>query len=125
MNNLSEITQVFNFENLRIYQDVLIWINEAYEASDHWPKHEQFGLTSQWRRAVTSIALNIAEGSSRTSKDFSHFLSTARRSCFECAAIITIAHHRGYLTQDEFTYHTAKCKRIARTLTALRNSITK
>ena len=35
-------------------------IEEVYKLSDTFPKREQFGITSQVRRAGISIAANIA-----------------------------------------------------------------
>ena len=113
----------FKFEDLPIYQEVLSWINEVYSLTTAWPKEEQFGLTGQLRRAAVSIALNISEGSGRTNKDFSHFLSTARGSCYECATFITIAKNQNYVNYQEFEHHYDKCNKIARTLNVLRTSI--
>lgn len=48
---------------------------KVYSISKLFPKDELFGLTSQIRRAVSSIPTNIAEGCGRASnKDFAHFL---------------------------------------------------
>lgn len=125
MSSTANNTSQFNFENLRIYQDAIRWVNDIYKLANDWPKTEQFGLTNQLRRAASSIPLNIAEGSSRTSKDFAHFLSTARGSCFECAAILDIAKNQEYITSEEHTQHYAICQQLARTITALKTSIAK
>lgn len=74
---------MFSFEKLTVYNKSLDFIDRVYEVSLLWPKREQFGLISQAERAAVSIALNIAEGSSRTKKDFKHFLDLSRGSCFE------------------------------------------
>ena len=72
----------FNFEDLRVYQLVLELVDRIYELTKNWPREEVFGLTNQLRRAIVSILLNIAEGSSRTKKDFKHFLDLARASLY-------------------------------------------
>ena len=89
---------MFNFENLKVYQMSIDFVNYIYEITKKFPKDELFGLTNQLRRASVSIPLNIAEGSSRTGKDFKHFLSLSRGSCFECVAITTIAKKQSFLT---------------------------
>lgn len=93
---------MFKFEDLKVYQKGLGFVDDIYLITKPWPKSELFGLVSQLRRAAISIVLNIAEGSSRTNKDFSHFLSLSRGSCFECVAILTIAKNQ----------HLNRCKRI-------------
>ncbi len=82
---------MFKFEELRVYQESLNFVDDVYQLTEKFPKEEIFSLISQLKRAAISISLNIAEGTSRTKKDFRHFLDIARGSCFECVAILTIA----------------------------------
>ena len=72
----------FRFEQFTIYQDGLEFLKLIYVITKKFPKEELFGITSQMRRATVSILLNIAEGSSRTRKDFAHFLTLSKGSCF-------------------------------------------
>jgi four helix bundle protein len=63
-----------------------------------FPKHEQFDLASQTKRASYSISLNIVEGSGRnTEKDFSHFLDLALGSCHELEYCCLLAKDLDYL----------------------------
>lgn len=114
---------MFNFEKLNVYKETLSFVDWIYNIIDKWPKSEQFALTDQIRRAVTSILLNIAEGSSRTKIDFKHFLSISRGSVYECVAILTIALNRRYITKDEFNFGYEFCNKLAKMLSALKNSI--
>lgn len=114
---------MFNFEKLHVYKEALLFIDLVYGLTKSWPSSERYILVSQLIRAATSVALNIAEGSSRTSNDFKHFISTSRGSVYECVAILTIALQRKYITKNEFDSGYENCNKLARMLTALRNSL--
>ena len=72
----------------------------VYEATKGFPKEEVYGITSQIRRAVTSVAANIVEGASRESaKDYAHFLQIARGSLAETQYFLHLSRRLGYLDQ--------------------------
>ncbi|OGK11784.1 hypothetical protein A2954_05000 [Candidatus Roizmanbacteria bacterium RIFCSPLOWO2_01_FULL_37_12] len=114
---------MFKFENLKVYQKALVFADIVYRITNSWPKQEIYGLTNQFRRAAISIALNIAEGSSRTNKDFSHFLSLARGSCFECVAILMIAKNQKLITNNQYLDIYGKCLEMSKMLSSLRTKI--
>ncbi len=114
---------MFKFEELRVYQEAVQLASNIYSQTKSWPKEEIFGLTNQLRRAGVSISLNIAEGSSRTQKDFCHFLDLSRGSCYECVAIITIAKKQNYLDGELFSTMYDKCESLSKMLSALKNSL--
>lgn len=74
----------FPFEKLAIWQESRIMVSKIYKATASFPKEEQFGLTAQIRRAIVSVASNIAEGESRLGqKDQLRFLVIAYSSLME------------------------------------------
>ena len=83
----------------RLADDLTVAI---YQRSRGFPREELYGLTSQIRRAASSVAANIAEGSSRESKrDYLHFLYIARGSLAEARYFIHLAKRLGYLEENE------------------------
>ena len=75
-------------------------VNEIYTLSAAFPKNEQFGLTSQLRRAAVSVPSNIAEGCARGgTKELIYFLNVASGSLSEIDTQIEIASRLGY-TED-------------------------
>lgn len=115
---------MFKFEELNTYKDAVSLANKLYRTTKNWPKDEAFGLTNQARRAAVSIALNIAEGSSRSKKDFRHFLGLSRGSCYECVAILTIANEQNYLNKEEFLNLYQELDLLTKKVNALRRAVT-
>ncbi len=75
---------------LRDYSQLVVWqkamdlVETVYRTTKTFPREEQYGLTSQIRRAAVSIPSNIAEGQGRhTTRDFLHFLAIAHGSLKE------------------------------------------
>ncbi len=75
-----------------------------YRLSSQFPKEEMFNLSSQIRRAVDSIALNIAEGSiGQSNPEFKKFMGYAIRSLAEVVTCLYKALRRNYISEEEFT----------------------
>jgi four helix bundle protein len=94
---------MFRFEELNVYKDALDLANWMYKITANWPKSELFGLTDQLKRAAVSVGLNIAEGTSRSQRDFGHFWDIARGSCYECVAIANIAKANNLLSSNDYS----------------------
>ena len=94
-----------DFHTLQIWQKSHELTLKIYKATkQYFPKEEMFALTSQIRRASSSIACNIAEGCGRkTNADFSHFLQMSIGSCSEVEYQILLAKDLGYLPREVFT----------------------
>ncbi|WNB18722.1 four helix bundle protein [Marivirga arenosa] len=88
----------FKFEKLRIWQMSMDFAEEIYKISEAFPKTENYNLTSQIRRAVDSIALNIAEGSILQSlPENKKFLGYSIRSLAEVVTCLYKAEKRQYI----------------------------
>ncbi len=80
------------------FQDLIVWqkahqlVLSIYQFSEVFPGKEMYGLTSQLRRAVVSVAANIAEGFKKTGKrDKIRFLNVAQGSLEECRYYLILA----------------------------------
>lgn len=76
---------------------------EIFQMSKSFPKEEVYNLTSQIRRAVDSVALNIAEGSILQSiPEHQRFIGCAIRSLAETITCLYKAKRRNYISQEQF-----------------------
>jgi four helix bundle protein len=80
-----------NYKTLILWQKAMLLVKEVYLLARGFPKEETFGLTSQIKRAATSVPANVAEGCGRrTSKDTVQFLHIARGSLYELDTLLAI-----------------------------------
>jgi len=86
-----------NYKNLKIWQLGIEIANYISDILLEFPKHERYDLSSQLSRCSVSIPSNIAEGSSRTDKSFSHFIDMSLGSSFELTTQLIVAKHRNYI----------------------------
>ncbi len=93
---------------------------DIYKATADFPRDEQFGLTSQLRRAAASIGANIAEGCRRGSDgDLRRFLEVAMGSASELEYHLLLARDLRLLPADAHTgldEGTIEVKRMLATL---------
>lgn len=90
--------KVESFEDLRVWQSVQDFAVAVYMLTKTFPKEEVYALTSQMRRASTSISTNIAEGFGRRSvKDKSHFYTMAYGSTLEVKNFLYLAQRLSYI----------------------------
>ena len=66
-----------HYRELTVWQKAIELVVLVYRYTGQFPAAEQYGLTSQMRRAAVSIPSNIAEGSRRRGKDTRQFLLIA------------------------------------------------
>ena len=95
-----------------------------YDLSRDWPTDERYGLTSQARRAVVSVAANIAEGYGRESPgSYVNFLKMAQGSLKELETHILLAQRLGIVEDVATKACIDQCASVGKLLRALMRSI--
>jgi four helix bundle protein len=93
---------MYKFGCLEIWQLALDYIDPVYEIAGELPGREQANLGLQLRRAATSVAPNIAEGTTgQTDGEQARFLGMAPRSLLETVACGKIVAGRRYVKAGE------------------------
>lgn len=112
------------------YRDLLVWqksidfVVETYHVTGSFPRSETYGLTSQIRRAATSIPANLAEGYSRKSrKEYVQFVRIAFASGAELETHFLIAKRLGFITQIQSEKTALALSEIMRMLNGLVQSL--
>lgn len=109
----------FKFEDLKVHNKALDFIDLIYKTCDGFPKSERYALSSQFTRASVSIALNIAEGSSDTDKQFNRFLQMALDSVNECVVCSTISTRQNYISTDTNNVIRERLVELSKMITSL------
>lgn len=92
----------------------------VYAATSRFPREESFGLTSQMRRAASSVPMNLAEGCGRGSDpDFARFVQIAMGSACELEYQLLLANDLGYLSADDYPKFDADTQEVKRMLASL------
>jgi four helix bundle protein len=115
---------------IRSHRDLVVW-QEAmalaelcYKRTSNFPALERYGLMSQIRRAVVSVASNIAEGHGRrTLPAYLSHLSIALGSQAELETQIELSHRLVYLNDSEANEVLDLAGRVGRRLHALMRSL--
>lgn len=108
-----------DYKSLKIWQYSHVFTIEIYKLTVGFPKEEVFGLTSQLRRATTSIELNIAEGCGRdTNNELKRFLYIAMGSAFEVECNLLIVRDLNYISNEKWGELQTKIEEIKRMMTA-------
>ncbi len=86
-----------NFRDVLVWQKAHAFTLAVYQTTEVFPKHELFALTSQLRRAASSIPSNFVEGfRKRTKPDKIKFYNIAQGSADECLYQLILAHDLRY-----------------------------
>lgn len=94
-------SKISRFEDMPVWQDSQDFAVLIYGVTKVFPKDELYGLTSQLRRASSSVSANIAEGFGRRSnKDTSNYYKIAYGSLLETKNFVYLAKRLGYINTE-------------------------
>ena len=98
---------------------------EVYKITSIFSKEELFGITSQLRRATSSIPTNISEGCGRNSdKEFNQFLNIALGSALETEYLFILSKDLNYLNQEQIQDLELKINNIKSKIYKLKQKLT-
>jgi four helix bundle protein len=115
-----------NYKDLNVWKKAHALVLYVYKQTTGFPKAEQFNLTSQLRRAATSIPTNLAEGCGKfTQSDLANYLQTALGSSNEVEYLAFLSHELGYMKDDSFKNLAAQVNEVKAMLISLITKVRK
>ena len=111
-----------SYHDLKVYKKSYEAAKTAYRLVNKvMPREEMFGLTSQIKRASTSIPLNIAEGYAKNSgkAETIRFLRMALGSTAEMSVLVNMIYDFEYITEETYRMQTETYNEIGKMLNAL------
>ena len=113
------------YEDLKVYEKSYKSALSIYRMTERFPKEEIYGLTSQIRRAATSIPLNIAEGYAKreSQAEFKRYLMMALGSSDEMQVLLNFVKDLGYIDLETQQKAREVYKEIAKMLNRMVKSI--
>jgi four helix bundle protein len=121
---MTEAGKIRSYRDLRVWQEGMGVAEACYLLTKRFPKDELFGMTSQIRRAASSVPANIAEGYGRNSKgDYNQFLRISQGSLKELETHLTLSRRVGLLGESETNTVLEDCDRLGKMLHRLIRSL--
>ena len=114
-----KVVSFFRFEDLRVYAkatDYSSWVMQQLGT----PRNDsERVLVNSFCHSAYDIALNIAEGSSRSKSQFDHYLKIAKTAIRECVVYSEVAHNLGMLADGQYDQSREYLMELTRMLGAL------
>jgi four helix bundle protein len=114
----------FRFEDLRIYHKSVDYVNWLYSIAKS--NKDELLVKSFFERflnSAQSIALNIAEGSSRNKSQFVYYLKMAKSSVRECVVLSTIGEGRNFISKTDYDESKQQLMEMTKMIGALIGSL--
>ena len=117
---------VQKIQELSVFDKAHKFALKIYKFSSQFPKSELYGITSQIRRAATSVPANIVEGNSRKSKkEFVQFLFTAKASLIEVNYFLLLSRDLEFIGNDIYERLIVESDEIGKMISGLLNYLSR
>jgi four helix bundle protein len=117
-------------QKTRTFKDLIVWqkahqfVLDIYKTTKIFPKEEMYALTSQTRRAATSIAANITEGYKKKTKASKlNYLNISEGSFEEVKYYLILAKDLGYIDELDYSQLFSKAEEVGRLLNGYSEAI--
>ena len=116
--------RIQGYRDLLVWQKAMVIAELTYVLSRSFPREEQFGLTSQARRAAASVAANIAEGYGRgTRPSYASFVRIAQGSLKELETHLMLAERVGVAKAGSIDAILAEADELGKMFRSLLNKL--
>lgn len=116
--------RIRGYRDLLVCQKAMVIAELTYVLSRSFPREEQFGLTSQARRAAASVAANIAEGYGRgTRPSYASFVRIAQGSLKELETHLMLAERVGVAKAGSIDAILAEADELGKMFRSLLNKL--
>jgi four helix bundle protein len=113
-----------NYKELKVWEKTHQFTLKIYEVTKVFPREEIYGVTSQMKRAASSMPANIAEGCGKfTQLDLAKFLNIALGSANESEYFILLSKDLAYMSIDNFNILNKLINEIKAMLISLINKV--
>ena len=112
-----------DFRKFLIWKESIDLTTVIYDLVKVLPTEERYGIKSQITRSRVSIPSNIAEGCSRSNKEFKHFLNIAFGSSYELETQLIISSRIGLIDSETVKHVQLNLNTLQKRINAFRNSI--
>ncbi|MBQ9434986.1 MAG: four helix bundle protein [Bacteroidales bacterium] len=115
----------FRFEDLRIYSKALDYVNWLHGVAVSIQDAYRESVVLPFLKSAQSVALSIAEGSSRNKAQFIYYLKMAKSAVRECVVYTTIASRLNLLNEDDKDYSRTQLMEMTKMIGSLVSSLQK
>jgi four helix bundle protein len=118
------VSAIRTFEDLLVGRKAFELCVDVYRATQGFPGHERYGLTSELRKTARSVVYNTAEGNQRWSTlEYVRFLQISLGSAAELETQLLLSRALGYLEEQSHELLVQRLLEIGRMLQGLQRRL--